>query len=120
MDQPNIATLTSEEEVQHNREKISKYKKSKSPILFRESSQNTSSLFKGNIEKYVGMAQIPKGIVDPLKVIGKHANDEFIVPLCTTEGALVASYNRGAKVTKLSGGVKAICIKQGVQRSPLF
>jgi len=42
------------------------------------------------------------------------------VPLATTEGALVASYHRGAKATRLSGGISVACVKEGVQRCPLF
>jgi hydroxymethylglutaryl-CoA reductase (NADPH) len=75
---------------------------------------------KGNIENFTGVAQIPLGFAGPLKVNGEHANGEFIVPLATSEGTLVASYNRGMKVLNLCGG--AICTIQGdhMQRAPVF
>jgi hydroxymethylglutaryl-CoA reductase (NADPH) len=75
---------------------------------------------KGNIENFTGVAQIPLGFAGPLKVNGEHANGEFIVPLATSEGTLVASYNRGMKVINLSGGVT--CTVQGdhMQRAPVF
>ena len=44
----------------------------------------------------------------------------FLIPLATTEGALVASYHRGAKATKLAGGIRSLCLSEGVQRSPVF
>ncbi len=77
-------------------------------------------MFKGNIENYIGIAQVPLGLVGPLRVIGMRANGDFYVPMATTEGALVASYNRGAKVVSLSGGVRSACLSEGVQRTPAF
>jgi len=40
--------------------------------------------------------------------------------MATSEGALVASYNRGMKACRQSGGVSAISTAQSVQRSPFF
>ena len=74
----------------------------------------------GNIENYIGMSMIPTGVVGPLSVIGSAAKGDFYVPLATSEGALVASYHRGAKACALAGGATSICIVEGVQRSPLF
>jgi hydroxymethylglutaryl-CoA reductase (NADPH) len=74
----------------------------------------------GNIENYVGMSMIPTGIIGPVKVIGSAAKGDFIVPLATSEGALVASYHRGSKACYLAGGATSICLVEGVQRSPVF
>ncbi|HSB87168.1 MAG TPA: hypothetical protein VLD86_12695, partial [Ilumatobacteraceae bacterium] len=52
------------------------------------------SVVPGNIEHFVGVAQVPIGIAGPLHIRGEHAQGDFLVPLATTEGALVASYNR--------------------------
>jgi hydroxymethylglutaryl-CoA reductase (NADPH) len=60
----------------------------------------------GNIENFTGVAQIPLGVAGPLTVQGEHAQDDFLIPLATSEGTLVASYNRGMKVCNLSGGVE--------------
>lgn len=76
--------------------------------------------FKGNIENYIGMAQIPIGLAGPLKVNGSKISGEYQIPLATTEGALVASYSRGIKACNLSGGVTSICLSDGIQRSPFF
>jgi hydroxymethylglutaryl-CoA reductase (NADPH) len=78
------------------------------------------SLLNGNIENFIGMSQVPTGIIGPLKVHGTAANGAYYVPLATSEGALVASYHRGARACLLAGGVTSICLKEGVQRSPVF
>lgn len=74
----------------------------------------------GNIENFLGMAQIPVGLAGPLLINGMSANGDFFVPLATTEGALVASYNRGMKASRQSGGISSVCLVEGVQRSPYF
>ena len=37
---------------------------------------------------------------------GEQADGEYLIPMATTEGTLIASYKRGAKVLNLCGGVK--------------
>jgi hydroxymethylglutaryl-CoA reductase (NADPH) len=75
---------------------------------------------RGNIENFAGVAQIPIGLAGPLKVNGEHAQGEFLIPLATTEGTLVASYNRGIKVLNLSGGVLCTVVGDSMQRAPVF
>ncbi len=74
----------------------------------------------GNIENFTGVAQVPLGIAGPLRIDGEHAKGEFLIPLATTEGSLVASYSRGMKVLNLSGGVKTTVCGGGMQRAPVF
>lgn len=74
----------------------------------------------GNIENYLGMAQIPVGLIGPLRVNGLHAAGDYYVPLATTEGALVASYDRGARLLTRAGGVSAMVTAEQVQRAPGF
>jgi hydroxymethylglutaryl-CoA reductase (NADPH) len=74
----------------------------------------------GNIENFTGVAQIPLGFAGPLTVNGEHADDDFLIPLATSEGTLVASYNRGIKVCNLSGGVNATVMQDAMQRAPVF
>jgi hydroxymethylglutaryl-CoA reductase (NADPH) len=74
----------------------------------------------GNIENFIGAAQIPIGLAGPLLVNGEYAQGEFFVPLATTEGTLVASYNRGMKLLRESGGVTATVVDDAMQRAPVF
>lgn len=90
------------------------------PFLEGSSTFNSHQQLEGNIENFIGMTQVPTGIIGPLLVHGTCAKGDFYLPLATTEGALVASYNRGAKATKLAGGITSVCLIEGVQRSPLF
>jgi hydroxymethylglutaryl-CoA reductase (NADPH) len=75
---------------------------------------------KGNIENFIGFAKVPMGVIGPLRINGSKAHGDFYVPLATTEGALVASYNRGAKIVSQAGGVTAVCLTEAVLRSPCF
>lgn len=77
-------------------------------------------LLPGNIENFIGVAQIPIGVAGPLRVDGEHAQGDFYVPLATTEGSLVASYNRGMRLLRESGGVRTTVVEQLMQRSPVF
>jgi hydroxymethylglutaryl-CoA reductase (NADPH) len=59
----------------------------------------------GNIENFIGTAQVPIGIAGPLKMVGEHAQGDFYIPMATTEGTLVASYSRGMRVISECGPV---------------
>ncbi len=78
------------------------------------------AILPGNIEHFVGVAQVPIGIAGPLLVDGEHAQGEFYVPLATSEGTLVASYNRGMKMLYEAGGVKTTILDDAMQRAPAF
>jgi hydroxymethylglutaryl-CoA reductase (NADPH) len=77
-------------------------------------------VFEGNIENYIGLTQIPTGIIGPLRINGLYAHGDFYVPLATTEGTLVASYNRGARAISMSGGATVMCLHEKVSRAPGF
>ena len=74
----------------------------------------------GNIENFFGVAQVPIGLAGPLLVDGEHAQGEFLVPLATTEGTLVASYSRGMKLCREAGGVTTTVLDDKMQRAPVF
>lgn len=78
------------------------------------------SVFSGNIENFIGVAQVPIGLAGPVRVNGEHANGDFFIPLATTEGTLVASYNRGMKLTRMAGGVTVHVIEDKMNRAPVF
>jgi hydroxymethylglutaryl-CoA reductase (NADPH) len=74
----------------------------------------------GNIENFAGVAQVPLGIAGPLRINGEHAQGDFYVPLATTEGSLVSSYNRGMRLLSECGGVKTTVVDEAMQRAPVF
>lgn len=73
-----------------------------------------------NIENPIGAVQVPLGIAGPLLVKGDYADGYYYIPLATTEGALVASINRGCKAVTESGGARVKVIKDGMARAPLI
>ena len=77
-------------------------------------------LAKGNCENFTGVAQVPIGFAGPLRINGEHAQGEFLIPLATSEGTLVASYNRGMKILNMCGGVKVTVVGDAMQRAPVF
>lgn len=74
----------------------------------------------GNIENFIGVAQVPIGLAGPLRVNGEHASGDYYIPLATTEGTLVASYNRGMRLLSEAGGVKSTVVDDRMQRAPVF
>jgi hydroxymethylglutaryl-CoA reductase (NADPH) len=74
----------------------------------------------GNVENFIGVAQVPIGLAGPLRIDGEHARGDFYVPLATTEGTLVASYNRGMRLLSECGGVRTTVLDHSMQRAPAF
>lgn len=66
-------------------------------------------------EMVIGFVQIPVGVAGPLRLDGF----EYMVPMATTEGCLVASTNRGCKAIHLSGGASSILLQDGMTRAPV-
>ena len=81
---------------------------------------------KRNCENMIGAAQIPMGVAGPLLIKSQISNPEnlkkknYYIPLATTEGALVASINRGCKAITLSGGAVVDSHRIGATRGPVF
>jgi len=78
------------------------------------------SVLPGNIEQFIGVAQVPMGVAGLLRICGEHAQGDFYVPLATSEGSLVASYNRGMRLLTECGGVKTTVVEESMQRAPVF
>ena len=74
----------------------------------------------GNIENFSGVAQVPLGFAGPLRINGEHAQGDFYIPMATTEGTLLASYNRGMRIASAAGGIATTVIDDCMQRAPLF
>jgi len=77
-----------------------------------------------NLENMIGVVQVPLGIAGPLKIRSSRLNRDktqnCFIPLATTEGALVASVNRGCKVIRKSGGCEILIEEKGTTRGPVF
>jgi len=73
-----------------------------------------------NIENSIGVLQLPMGIAGPLKINGQYCKREVFIPLATSEGALVASINRGASTITASGGANARVISDIMTRAPVI
>jgi hydroxymethylglutaryl-CoA reductase (NADPH) len=71
-------------------------------------------------ENMIGAISLPLGVAGPLPVKGSAFNGETYIPLATTEGALVASVNRGIKAMRESGGVSVSHFRSGTTRGPVF
>ena len=84
------------------------------------SSLDYSAITNKNAENVIGFMQMPIGVAGPLLVKGRHARGNFYVPMATTEGALIASVNRGMKAITASGGAKPLVIKNAMTRAPVF
>src|ERR671926_219562 len=78
------------------------------------------AVLSGNVEQFIGVAQVPIGLAGPLRVNGEYANGDFYVPLATAEGTLVASYNRGMRLLHEAGGVTTTVMDDRMQRAPAF
>ena len=74
-----------------------------------------------NCENLIGATQIPLGVIGPLRIKGEYVLDEeLLVPLATTEGALIASTNRGCRALREAGGAVVRVENVGITRAPVF
>lgn len=91
----------------------------KFPHLY-SSKLNLSEVGSKNCENLVGSVEVPVGVAGPVRVKGAVLDEEIILPLATTEGALAASVNRGCRVISSSGGAQTVVRKIGMTRAPVF
>ncbi len=75
---------------------------------------------KRNCENMIGTIQVPVGVAGPVLVRGEFAQGNFWLPLATTEGALVASVNRGCSAITKAGGAEVRIFHDGMTRAPAF
>ena len=81
---------------------------------------NEPEELKGIIENHIGFMKIPMAIAGPAVIDGQYAKGEFPIPLCTIEGSLAASMNRGLYASSLCDGMKVKHFRQELSRSPIF
>jgi len=86
------------------------------------SPQQVGAADEQNCEQMFGAVPVPTGLAGPLRITfssGETHNDTYL-PLATTEGALVASINRGCKALREAGGVRTKSEYVGMTRSIAF
>ncbi|KAB0565703.1 3-hydroxy-3-methylglutaryl-CoA reductase [Pseudomonas palleroniana] len=73
-------------------------------------------------ENLIGAIQVPVGIAGPLLIQGQHVKpqERVFLPLATTEGALIASINRGCSALHAAGGAIVRVRDMGISRAPVF
>lgn len=76
--------------------------------------------YQGNIENFIGLMRMPLGLAGPLRVNGLSAKGDYLIPLATTEAALVASYHRGCRALTAAGGCSALVLYESLSRAPAF
>lgn len=88
------------------------------PHLSGESVPGTEA--RGNVENFVGFAQVPVGLAGPLVIDGEGGPRSVLVPLATTEGALVASVSRGMALIAAGGGATARVTRDALSQHPML
>ena len=111
--------LRDQKTVAQRRESLEAALKLKLPNIGKFSLDETTASTR-NCENMIGIAQIPLGVAGPLKISGSLAHGSYYIPLATTEGALVASVNRGVKAITESGGASVHHHHVGATRGPVF
>jgi len=73
------------------------------------------------VENLIGETTLPLGVAGPIKIRNsKFEIRNYYIPLATTEGALIASVNRGCKAINQSGGAKVFLEKIGTTRGSVY
>jgi len=85
-----------------------------------EYSIDLDAVVKRNCENMIGTIQVPVGVAGPVHISGEFANGPYFLPLATTEGALVASVNRGCGLITAAGGAEVRILSDGMTRAPVF
>ena len=73
-----------------------------------------------NVENMIGVIQVPLGYAGPVTINGDHAKGSFLVPMATTEGALIASVSRGMSVINAAGGARVKVLSDAMTRAPVL
>lgn len=113
------AELSADEAAEARREAVSRLTGAKLDHLGRYSLDAEQASCR-NCENFIGAAQVPVGVIGPLRLHGEEADGDVYVPLATTEAALVASTNRGCAAIRAAGGAIVRVEDVGMTRAPAF
>jgi hydroxymethylglutaryl-CoA reductase (NADPH) len=75
---------------------------------------------RGKVENFTGWARVPLGLAGPLHVETASGPCEVLVPMATTEGALVASYSRGMRLARESAAIRSRVVREGLTQNPIL
>ena len=81
---------------------------------------NRPDLLKRHAEMPIGLVKVPLAVAGPLQINGNFARGNFLAPLTTTEGEVVALTNSGAEALNNSGGVQVYASKLKMSGCPVF
>lgn len=109
-----------QEEIKDRQNQLQKEWKKGEFINLFSVSEELSLANQCNCENMVGAVSVPLGLAGPVKIISEKKETEYFVPLATSEGALVASVNRGLKAINQAGGAQVIVKNFGMTRAPVF
>jgi hydroxymethylglutaryl-CoA reductase (NADPH) len=116
----NIQVQNDEQAITSRQEELQKqWKKGDFKQLFHVNESLTKAN-QHNCENMIGAVALPVGLAGPVKVILEDSETEYFVPLATSEGALVASVNRGLKAINQAGGARVFVKNVGMTRAPVF
>ena len=75
---------------------------------------NYENVYGACCENVIGYMPIPLGVAGPLMI----DDQQYYIPMATTEGVLVASTNRGCKAINAAGGALTVITGDGMTRGP--
>lgn len=118
----NQALSNDEQIIQRQNQLQENWKISSSQHLFKVD-RELSLANQRNCENMVGAVTMPLGLAGPVQIHSEfftNSAEDCFVPLATSEGALVASVNRGLKAINQVGGVRVFVKNKGMTRAPVF
>ena len=89
-------------------------------LKYIQPSEYDAKGYAGNIENPIGVSHIPIGLIGPLAIQGNNAKGKFYVPMATTEGALISTYDLGARLLQMSEPIKTEILNNIIHITPMF
>ncbi|MCM8528741.1 MAG: hypothetical protein NE327_19605 [Lentisphaeraceae bacterium] len=89
-------------------------------LKYIQPSEYDANEYAGNIENPIGVSHTPIGLIGPLAIQGNNAKGKFYVPMATTEGALISTYDLGARLLQMSEPIKTEILNNIVHITSMF